>query len=222
MGWDVKSLAEAEQVEPFTAADVETAEQEAAAAEAETGALEERVLAGDESVTADAIEKQRGLSRFARLRAGAAARKAERAKQAARLKACDALRQEIEAHSPNTGPKLAKALRKAEAALAEVFRIEHERNQQVGAWRQRAVELGVPEHRTPFVPPAEHGHLGLHGRNLIAGGRRLESVVDVEPLVRQTLLRAKEAVHGLPYDGVKATRDPAEYAATVDAVEDAR
>lgn len=217
MSWHVQDIKEAEQVEEVTDADVEAAEQEATNAEAEVTALEERVLAGDESVTADAIEKQRGLSRWARLRAGAAARKAERAKHAARLKACDQLRQEIEAHSTEVGPRLAKALRRAEAALTEVFQIEHERNQQVGQWRRRASELGVPEHRSPFAPPAEHAHLGLNGRQIIAGRRRLDSIVGVDSWVQMVVKRAQEGGRGILYDGVRGTSDPAEHAARVDA-----
>jgi hypothetical protein len=221
MSWDVKDITEAEQVEKVTEADVEAAEQEAADAEAEVNALEERVLAGDESVTADAIEKQRGLSRFAKLLAQRTARKAERAKQAARLKACDALRQEIEAHSTEVGPKLAKALRKAEAALTEVFRIEYERNVQVGQWRRRASELGVPEHRSPFAPPAEHAHLALNRRQVIAGRRRLDSTIEVDSWVQMVVKRAKEGGRGILYDGVRSTDDPAEYATKVDAEENA-
>lgn len=55
---------------------VSDAEQEAAEADALIEALEERVREGDDTVTPDQIEAQRGVSRFARLRADAARRKA--------------------------------------------------------------------------------------------------------------------------------------------------
>lgn len=220
MGWDVKSITEAEQVEPVTDEDVVTTEQEAAEAEAEIGRLEERVLAGDETVTPEQIEKQRGLSRFAKLRAEAAARKAARSKQAERLKRCDALRQEIEAHSTGVGEQLAKALRKAEAALTAVYELEVERNRKVGEWRARAHDLGVPEHRSPFAPPAEHAHLGLEARKIIAGRRRLDNVVDVEHWVGLVVARAKEATTRHGHSGTKTTADPFEYAVKVDAAEE--
>ncbi|GHA19696.1 hypothetical protein ACFOOM_10075 [Streptomyces echinoruber] len=64
--------------DPHEAA-VEQAEQEAAKAEQLLAALEERVRDGDEQVTAQQLADARELGRFAKLRAEAARRKAERA-----------------------------------------------------------------------------------------------------------------------------------------------
>lgn len=52
-----------------------TPNEEIASAEALYTALEERIKAGDESVTPDELDRARGLSRFARLRAEAAERR---------------------------------------------------------------------------------------------------------------------------------------------------
>lgn len=217
MSWDVTSITEAEQVEPFTNEDVQAAEQEASSAEAEVTALEERVRAGDESVTHEQIERQRGLSRFAKLRAEAAVRKAERSKQAERLKQLDALRQEIEADSAGVGEQFAKALRKAEAALTEVFRIERERNEKVGGWRQRAIALDVPEHNSPVAPTAESCGLGVQRNGkLIAGERRFERSISADAWVQKVVERAKEAGRGMPYEGVRGTGDPVADARLVD------
>ncbi|MFH8471974.1 hypothetical protein [Streptomyces sp. NPDC018000] len=64
---------------PNLADEVTTAEQEAAEAEQLLGALEERVRDGDDEVTPQQLAEQRELSGFAKLRAEAARRKAERA-----------------------------------------------------------------------------------------------------------------------------------------------
>ncbi|MFH8343768.1 hypothetical protein [Streptomyces sp. NPDC018045] len=72
--------------QPGTGA-AEQAEQEASEAEQLLAALEERVRDGDEQVTAQQLADARELGRFAKLRAEAARRKAERAAQAAADKA---------------------------------------------------------------------------------------------------------------------------------------
>ncbi|MFJ6483964.1 hypothetical protein ACIQK6_28140 [Streptomyces sp. NPDC091682] len=64
---------------PETGAAIEQAEQEATEAEQLLAALEERVREGDEQVTADQLAGARELGRFAKLRAEAARRKADRA-----------------------------------------------------------------------------------------------------------------------------------------------
>lgn len=62
-----------------------TPEQEAADAEALQEALQERIMAGDLSVTPDELDRARSLAGFARLRAAAAARRAEEERQAREL-----------------------------------------------------------------------------------------------------------------------------------------
>jgi hypothetical protein len=71
-------------------AQVTAAESEAEAADGLVEALEERVRDGDLDVTPEQIESQRSLSRFARLRATAARRKAEKARTEIDVKAHDA------------------------------------------------------------------------------------------------------------------------------------
>ncbi|MGW2438754.1 hypothetical protein ACWCY1_18730 [Streptomyces goshikiensis] len=68
--------------EPGTPEHVEAlADAEAAQADRDLEAIEARVVAGDESVTAEDVEQVRGLARFARLRREAAGRKAEAQRQ---------------------------------------------------------------------------------------------------------------------------------------------
>ncbi|MFD8610536.1 hypothetical protein [Streptomyces sp. NPDC059631] len=64
---------------PAAGAAIEQAEQEASEAEQLLAALEERVRDGDEDVTAQQLADARELGRFAKLRAEAARRKADRA-----------------------------------------------------------------------------------------------------------------------------------------------
>ncbi|MBO2456558.1 hypothetical protein [Actinomadura violacea] len=180
-----------------TPGDVRQAEQEAADAAALVDALEGRVIDGDESVTADQISAQRDLSRFAELRAQATARKAKRAARAARLTDCETLRAEIEAYATGTGARYAELLQAAEDAVAAFTAAVADRNAQIGTWRARMAELGVPAHGNPLVPPAEHAHLGqLPGSGVIAGRRRLDTV-DPGPWLGRMLGRVADA-HARP------------------------
>lgn len=99
---------------------VSQAEQEAAEADALVAALEERVRDGDDTVTPQQITEQRELGRFAKLRAEAARRKAERAAQAA------AEKEREEKHGQalallNTGPASVDRLAAAYAAAQEAI-----------------------------------------------------------------------------------------------------
>jgi hypothetical protein len=154
---------------------VHAAEQEAQEAAALVTALEERVRDGDDAVTPEEVASARELGRFARLRAEAAQRKADRAKQAARLTACAELRAEIETAATDTGARFVELLRAAEAAVLAFVTEVDERNTQLKTWRQRMHDLAVPEHRSPLTPPVEHGHLGWDNTasEITAGRRRL-------------------------------------------------
>lgn len=157
-------------------ADVAQAEREATQAAEQVTTLEKRVVDGDEDVTPDEIEKAKSLSGFAKLRAEAIRRKAERTARADRLRACDELRAEIEAY-PGTSDKLAKMLAAAEKAIGAFAVAVDERNQIVEGWRRRMQDLGVPAHLNPLVPPASQGHIGLSQQGaVIAGRRRMEPV----------------------------------------------
>lgn len=177
-----------------TPADVRQAEQDAKDAAALVDALEEQVIDGDDEITADEIEAQRKLSGFAKLRAQATARKAERAARAARLKKCDELRAEIEAYATDTGERYVALLQAAEDAVAAFTDAVRDRNTQLDQWRHRMVELQIPKHGNPLVPPAEHAHLGLNGKQVIAGRRRLDKV-DPGAWLGRMLARVASAHH---------------------------
>lgn len=155
---------------------VTVAEQEAAEAVALVAALEQRVIEGDEGIGFEEIEAARGLGRFARLRAEATRRKVERARQAARLRALDDLRAEVEQYGATGGERLVRLLGEVERAVSAFQNAVDQRNKLVDAWSHRAVELGAPAHHAPCPPPAEHGMVGqmpAPGRGVIAGARRL-------------------------------------------------
>jgi hypothetical protein len=168
----------ARDVDEVTDADAAQAAREADEAAALVDALEDRVIEGDDTITPGQITEQRELSRFARLRAAATARKAERAKRAARLRALDGIRAEMDAHGTDTGPKLAALLQAAEDATAEFCDAVNARNAKVTEWLKRMQDLDVPEHTNPLNPPDAHAGLGWESANghVIAGSRRMRKV----------------------------------------------
>ncbi|MFP8882616.1 hypothetical protein [Streptomyces mangrovi] len=122
---------------------------EVAAAEAEAreagellAALEEKVRDGDDKVTPAQLAEQRELSRFAKLRAEAARRKAAKAKEDARLRELRALADEIRGADPDR-QQLGDAVDRLENALRDVVALAEGHNQQLARWRARAAQLGV-------------------------------------------------------------------------------
>lgn len=174
----IKELIEADDIGPYTEADVRQAEQEANEAEALVNALEERVIDGDEDITPDQIASQRELGRFARLRAQATARKAERARRAARLKELNTLRAEIEGYAAGSGERFTTLLMAAEEACTAFLAAVHERNEKIRTWNHQMTVHQVPIHQNPTIPPAEHACLGRvdFGRQIIAGRRRMDMI----------------------------------------------
>ena len=152
-----------------TTAAVTTAVQEADEAADLAAALEERVRNGDDTVTPNEIANARELGRFAQLRADATRRRAEAAKREARLVDLAQLKADIDEHQGDNGDQGAELLDTAYKALVAYVQHVHTHNTQVRDWRKRLTALDVPEHLSPFTPPAEHGHLGRRGHDVIAG-----------------------------------------------------
>lgn len=146
----------------ITAADREAQEHAHKAAE-----LERRVADGDDDITAEEIEKQHGLSRFAKLRAAGARRKAELAEQARTVRARKDLRAEIETTSLHSGEKLAGLLRVANDAVRAFATAADERDQQISGWIRRMQQLGVPH---TGAPSADHEGLGQGGPGDVLAG----------------------------------------------------
>lgn len=143
-----------------TAADVAAAAADAAKAEELAASLERQIVDGDETITADQLAAQKSLGVFARLRADAVARKHEKAKTAARLAACTALHDEINAYGDSVGDELANLLQACHDANAAFASAVAEHNARVQAWRRRMDELGVPEDSSP-MPSGAHGRLAI-------------------------------------------------------------
>jgi hypothetical protein len=100
------------------------AEQEAAEAEQLLDALEERVRAGDDTVTPTQVEEARGLRRFAQLRREAAQRKAEAAKKAETNTETARRRDAFLSAYADCNPDLIKAAaQRAEEALFELLEL---------------------------------------------------------------------------------------------------
>lgn len=148
---------------------VTTAVSEAREAANLAQALEERVRDGDDTVTPDQIASARELGHFAQLRADATARKAETAKRDARLAALAELKADIDAYQADNGDQAAALLDSTYKALNAYVDHVQDHTKHINEWRQRMTDLHVPEHTSPFIPGAEHGHLGHHAGDLIAG-----------------------------------------------------
>lgn len=189
----VSEMIEAEEAAgTATPADVAQAERDVAQAAEQVTTLERRVVEGDEEITPDEIEKAKSLRGFAKLRAEAIRRKAERTARAKRLRAGDELRAEIEAYTTTAGPRLVKLLRSVEKAIDAFTAAVDERNQVTSGYFERMRDLGVPNHDNPLpLPSAEHAHLGIvpgadlgtggaTPRALAAGRRRVPVRVDAD------------------------------------------
>ncbi|MFH9121121.1 hypothetical protein [Streptomyces globisporus] len=146
---------------------VAAAVQEADEAAALAAALEERVRNGDDTVTPEQIANARELGNFAQLRADATRRRAEDAKCDARLADLAQLKADIDAHTETTDTdQLVDNLFNALLAYTQHFDAH---NARVIQWRTRMTELGVPHLQDPRQVTADHGHLGINGRDLYVG-----------------------------------------------------
>lgn len=145
-----------------TAADREAEEHARKAAE-----LERQVSEGNTDITAEQIDRQHGLSRFAKLRAAGARRKAELAEQARTVQALKDLRAEIEATSLHSGEHLAGLFRAVDDVIRSFVAAADERDAVIGTWIKRLKELGVPH---TGRPSPDHEGLGQGGAGDVLAG----------------------------------------------------
>ncbi|MCA4132943.1 hypothetical protein [Arthrobacter sp. M4] len=169
------------------------AKREAAEAEQLVSALEEKVRSGDDSVTFEEVERARGLLGFVRLRQEAAKRKAEAAREAARIDACEALNADITAQVKGDGAKFSKQLKTAVDALRELYEAAEARNENVRDFRRRAESLGIPEQKHSGGAAPTHGGVRLAANGypgsaagVIVGRRRVDAI-DINVFVNRAL-----------------------------------
>jgi len=129
--------------------------------------LERRVADGDDDVTAEQIDRQHGLSRFAKLRAAGARRKAELAEQARVVQARKDLRAEIDNTSLHSGEKIAGLLRAVDDAVRSLVAATDEQEAVIAGWIKRLKELGVPH---TGYPSPDHEGLGQGGPGDVLAG----------------------------------------------------
>ena len=147
--------------------DVTAAEQDAEEHARKALELERLVADGDDSVTAEQIDQQHSLSRFARLRAAGARRKAELAEHARIVRARKDLRAEIETTSVHSAEHLAELLRAADNAVRAFIAAADERDAVISNWVRRVQALGVPH---TGAPSTHHEGLGLDGPGDVLAG----------------------------------------------------
>lgn len=136
-------LAEALTVEDVTDEQVRQREREAAEARDLAEAIRNRIADGAD-VEPGELAAARDLAEYADERARGTAAKAERAREARRLRALADLRDDIAAHTSTLGGRLADQLRKVEQELTAAVAIIDEHNARVSDWHEQAMALGAP------------------------------------------------------------------------------
>jgi hypothetical protein len=147
---------------PSAEAEAVTAAREAEEAQQLVATLEARVVDGDDMVTAQEIEQARSLGRFARLRATAAQRCAERARVAARLERLEVVAERMRDHGGGAdAARYLELLATIEDAAAALLEFTVERDVLIGSWRAVMHREGVPVRSGSHpLPVAEHGRVG--------------------------------------------------------------
>ena len=157
-GGDVRCVADARDVEHVPAGDVTKAEAEAAEAAQRAAQLEVEAL-GDPGVDHGAVVAAKEASRFARMRAALVARRAERARQAGRLLALEAVGADLDDVAAGSAPDVTAAA----TALAEASRLLRRTCQAHDAAVQslitRAETLGAEDPTPDGQPRASSAHL---------------------------------------------------------------
>ncbi|MFK0297419.1 hypothetical protein ACIQU6_44130 [Streptomyces sp. NPDC090442] len=162
--------------QPEPAPEIKQAEQEAAEAEQLLAALEERVRDGDEQVTAQQLTDARELGTFAKLRAEAARRKAERAA----AKAAETERARITADAVALAEQtadpthVATAYQQARAALAALVDAVCTHNGALGEAAALLRHAGAPP-ITRFVP-VQRGEHTFNEPELVPASRTAPTV----------------------------------------------
>jgi hypothetical protein len=153
-GEPIRHLGDTEGVEAVTAEHVEQARQEAQQAELAAAESERKAVLGE--VDHGQAVSDREAARFAKLRASLAERKAERHRQAERIRALDAAGQAAREHAG----KLAEIKSATEADLAEIARLEAGIRDRFAGWNTELddlidqAEAHAPEKPRPGGVPA--------------------------------------------------------------------
>ncbi|MGW8438808.1 hypothetical protein ACWGKS_26975 [Nocardiopsis sp. NPDC055879] len=157
--------------DPITTADTEATE---AARRVEE--LEEQVRNGDDTITADHIEQQRGLSRFAKLRAEAARRKTARKQAKQRRHDIDTVTADIDAQTDDTR-RLVELRAQAETAVEAFVNACEDRNQWVRSTVGRLHNLDVPaQNQGEPDPSGTTWYTGAGGAVVITPNGRINEV----------------------------------------------
>ncbi|WP_017577171.1 hypothetical protein [Nocardiopsis kunsanensis] len=155
---------------------ITTADNEAAEADRRVEDLEEQVRNGDDTITADHIEQQRGLSRFAKLRAEAARRKAARNQAKQRRRDIDAVAADIDAQGDDTA-RLIELRNQAESAIEAFAAACEERNQWVRHTAARLRSLDVPARNEGEPDPSgATWHTGAVGAQVTTPNARFDEI----------------------------------------------
>ncbi|MGN6325719.1 hypothetical protein [Pseudolysinimonas sp.] len=122
---------------------VADAEERAREAQALVTAIEDRIMAGDTSVSHEDLSSQISVARALALVVEGARTKAAQIREQSRGKALEALRAEIESRAPESGAELVTRLRAVEDAAREYLAVAEAYSSLYEGWRLRLGQLDV-------------------------------------------------------------------------------
>lgn len=170
-GEDVRDLGAAADVEAVTREHVQQAEQAAQAAEAKAAESEAQAVTGSLSPMTAAADRE--SARYSRLRAAVTARRAERHRQAERLRALDQAGQDALSHAGEL-PGIRDA---TEADLAAISELQAGIRERIGKWNAGLQEIADRAAGLDPEPLLPGGHARASSAHVWAG------VLDTRPVV---------------------------------------
>lgn len=194
--------------------DLLVADAEAAALEAQAlvTAIEDRIMAGDSSVTHDDLAKQISVARFASKFVEGARAKAAQIREDRAVKARAALAAEVLRDAPEDGKELLELVDRLIADSAAFMERTDAHSEKVRGWVNRARQLGVPD---TGYPSPDHAGLGVSGSgDILVGDVRVQTVSG-----RNVLALLFHPVDGSGYfSGILPATDPDHIGSARDAV----
>lgn len=182
---------------------VSAAEQEAIDAEQAVTDLEQKVIEGDTSITASAIDKARQAARFARLKVQAVVRQAEKGAEAARAAEVERVRAAYEEFTKDSNlDPLREAYDNAVLAIAELDELVKERidAERDVKWHGDRISVTPPPDRASWAVPenvVELAYLeGIHGFPLQNAGVHIHVLHTPERKADMEAIRASGDLHG--------------------------
>ncbi|NEN07619.1 hypothetical protein G3T36_17315 [Diaminobutyricibacter tongyongensis] len=167
---------------------VEDAEAKAVEAEALVTAIEDRIVAGDDTVTHADLSEQISVARFARKLVEAAREKAKSIRESKRQVVLSQIRGEMDAHATAEGTRRVELLTNVESAVLAFVSEYASDNAKFSDWRGRMAAAGVKPIGPRFAALASDQGLSYSDSAVRAGTREFQP--EYSGLVLQGLLHS--------------------------------